>query len=121
MTRSVVLIVCALVASSGPASAQATTPPAAPDGEAIFQRACATCHADPSGSAAPSAQVLRQLAPEAILTALTTGRMRTQGDALAAGERRAVAEFLGGRPLAGAASGDPNRCTSTASLPPQLS
>ena len=49
----------------------------------------------------PTPEALRQLAPDAIVTALTSGRMRVQGDALSIEERRAVAEFLTGRPVDG--------------------
>jgi polyvinyl alcohol dehydrogenase (cytochrome) len=119
-TRVVLLLVCGIVATAGVASAQATGPSASPDGAGTFQRACATCHGNQTASAGPSVDVLRQLAPEAIVTALTTGRMRIQGDTLSVAERRAVAEFLGGRPLAGASSTEPNRCTTTAPLPSQL-
>jgi polyvinyl alcohol dehydrogenase (cytochrome) len=43
--------------------------------------------------------VLAQLAPETILTALTTGNMFRQGSALSDAERRAVSAFLAGRPV----------------------
>jgi polyvinyl alcohol dehydrogenase (cytochrome) len=72
----------------------------APDGAAVFQRACASCHAEPAtGSRAPTRDVLATIAPEAILTALTTGNMFRQGSELTEAERRAVAAFLAGRPV----------------------
>src|SRR5262245_53329438 len=55
------------------ATAFAQTPP---DGAAVFEKACASCHAKPApDSRAPTREVLRSVAPEAILTALTVGNM----------------------------------------------
>ncbi|HVG70512.1 MAG TPA: PQQ-binding-like beta-propeller repeat protein, partial [Vicinamibacterales bacterium] len=72
----------------------------APDGAAVFQKACASCHLQPAaGSRAPGREVLAAIAPEAILTTLTTGNMFRQGSELTEAERRAVAAFLAGRPV----------------------
>jgi polyvinyl alcohol dehydrogenase (cytochrome) len=78
---------------------------AAQDGSAVFQANCASCHAaaDAAQQARnPSIDSLRRLTPEAILNALLNGKMRIQAVALSDAERRAVAEFLSGRPLAAA-------------------
>src|SRR6187549_1142993 len=86
-------------------TAQAQTAPApsrveGPDGAAVFQKACASCHANPGpDSRAPTREVLRTVAPEAILTALTVGNMFRQGSEITDAERRAVAAFLAGRPV----------------------
>jgi polyvinyl alcohol dehydrogenase (cytochrome) len=81
-------------ALAAPAAAQA------PDGAAVFQAACASCHAQPApDSRAPTREILAQLAPESILVALTSGQMFRQGSALSDAERRAVAGFLAGRPV----------------------
>jgi polyvinyl alcohol dehydrogenase (cytochrome) len=67
----------------------------APDGNAVFQRECAVCHASGAAdSRAPTREALRQFFPDAIVTTLTTGAMRAQGEKLTEAERRAVAEFL---------------------------
>ena len=88
-----------LVVLSGSAFAQA-----APDGAAVYQKACASCHQAPAaGSRAPTREVLAGIAPEAIMTALTTGNMFRQGSELTDAERRAVAGFLAGRPVGTAA------------------
>ena len=80
---------------AGAASAQT-----APDGAAVFQKACASCHLEPAaGSRAPGRDVLATIAPEAILTALTTRNMFRQGSELTDAERRAVAGFLAGRAI----------------------
>ena len=97
-----------LVCPAAPAAAQA--PPA--PGQAVFDRQCAACHADAS-SGAPGRDALRLLTPEAIVNALTNGKMQVQGSTLSEAERRAVAEFLTGRSLTAAAATLPAapRCT----------
>src|SRR5947207_1777315 len=88
----------------------------APDGAAIYQKSCASCHQQPGAdSRAPNREGLRQFSPESILTALTTGNMYRQGYDLSDAEKKSVAEFLAGRavgsptPIADAA-----RCTTAA-------
>ena len=75
---------------------------AAQDGAAVFQANCANCHASADATQQgrnPSIDTLRRLSPEAILNALLNGKMRIQAVALSDAERRAIAEFLGGRAL----------------------
>src|SRR5215471_7926149 len=69
-------------------------------GSELFTRECATCHQAGNNDRAPSLQALRELAPEAILTALTTGRMTVQAQRLSPADRVAVAEFASGRAVA---------------------
>lgn len=90
-----------------------------PDGAAVFDKACASCHLQPaSDSRAPNRETLALIAPEAILTALTTGNMFRQGSELTDAERRAVAGFLAGRPVGTApAPSTAGRCTTA---PPAL-
>ena len=93
----------------------ATARAQAPDGAAVFEKACASCHANPAAdSRAPNRAALAQLAPETILTALTTGNMFRQGSALTDADRRAVSAFLTGRAV-GTAAPLPTvgRCTAT--------
>jgi polyvinyl alcohol dehydrogenase (cytochrome) len=91
--KSAVAGVLLLVSS---ASAFAQTP----DGAAVYERACASCHANPAAdSRAPRRETLALVAPEAILTALTSGNMFRQGSELSEADRRAVAAFLAGRPI----------------------
>ncbi|HXS26405.1 MAG TPA: PQQ-binding-like beta-propeller repeat protein [Steroidobacteraceae bacterium] len=107
----------ARAASSGPRAGMQK-----PNGEAVFRRACAACHlglADMGamagvnpyagaglGHALPR-EMLHSYPPEAILNALTKGKMQAQGAALTIAERRAVAEFASGRAL-GAKPLDPS-------------
>jgi polyvinyl alcohol dehydrogenase (cytochrome) len=112
MTRTaflLVFLVCLAVSGSS-AFGQA-----APDGAAVYQKSCASCHQAPAaGSRAPTREVLATIAPESMLTSLTTGNMFRQGSELTEAERRAVAGFLAGRPVGTAApSLIVGRCTAT--------
>jgi mono/diheme cytochrome c family protein len=64
---------CVTAGLSAPVGAQT------PDGGAIFNRECATCHTGAPDTRAPAPDVLRRRSPEAILSALTAGGMRPQG------------------------------------------
>ena len=91
---------------------------AAQEGAAVFQANCANCHAaaDAAGpSRTPGMDTLRRLTPEAIVNALLNGKMRIQAVALSDAERRAVAEFLGGRPFEAAGS-SVTACSATSSF-----
>jgi polyvinyl alcohol dehydrogenase (cytochrome) len=93
-----------------------------PDGAAIFARDCAGCHDGVEGSRAPKPDILRQRSPEAILSALTAGGMRPQGGRLSGAERRAVAEYLSGRPIGGDITGaSQGRCSVPAPVNPASS
>ena len=101
-----------------PASAQQAAPtPGAADGTAVYERACAGCHAT-SGSGAPTRETLRALTPEAIHNALVNGRMQIQGSTLSDAERRAVAVFLAAKPFgaAPAATTTAARCSAAAPM-----
>src|SRR5688572_4238868 len=108
--RSAVLGMFALLVSGSftVAYAQAT----APDGAAVFTRACASCH-KPGQSEVPAPDVMRALTPESIVNSLTNGKMAVQGSALSVAERAAVAQFLTGRAATAsvATASRVNRCT----------
>ena len=109
MTRALVLLCVPLAIPS--AWAQGAR------GIALFEEHCAQCHNAPgAGSRAPNRDALRQRTPEAILDALTTGSMAPNAQALSLEQKRTLAEYLAGRTLGSAASGDasamPNHCTS---------
>jgi polyvinyl alcohol dehydrogenase (cytochrome) len=112
--KSVVFLPVLCCALAIPAAAQES------DGAAVFKTACASCHAQPApDSRAPARETLAQLAPETILTALTTGNMFRQGSALSDADRRAVAAFIAGRPVGTPApASSVGRCTAA---PPALS
>jgi polyvinyl alcohol dehydrogenase (cytochrome) len=90
----------------------------APDGAAAFKRDCAQCHASPAAdSRAPNLDALRKLTPEAVNNALTIGTMRLQGAVLTDPERRAVVQYLAGRPLDdSSAIPTAGRCTTSTAM-----
>ena len=88
-----------------------------PDGRALFDRECATCHTGEAGSRAPAREVLRERSPEAILFALTAGGMRPFGAHLSGVERRVVAEYLSGKPISGDVTGSSvGRCSAASAF-----
>lgn len=88
--------------------------PGTENGIAVFQTQCVACHGNPKVDRAPSPNAIREMSPERIYEALTTGVMKAQGDKLSDQDRRGVAEFMSGRPLGSAGLGDsksmPNAC-----------
>lgn len=102
-----VAIATLLCCTALPAAAQA------PDGAALFGRACSSCHTSAADSRAPSPAALQPRTPESIIETLVTGAMRVQGSRLSGAERRAIAEFLTGKTIAGEVTGaSTGRCTS---------
>ena len=89
------LLVAVLLAVPAAALAQQPQPPA---GDALFTRACATCH-KPDQTAVPPPDALRAYTPEAIVNALTNGKMAAQGATLTTAERVAVAQFVTGKTI----------------------
>jgi polyvinyl alcohol dehydrogenase (cytochrome) len=111
VSRCAAAIAAASVLTTAPLGAQT------PDGAAVFQRECSTCHTGAPDTRAPAPDVLRRRSPDAILSALTAGGMRPQGGRLTGAERRAVAEYLSGRPLGGDVTGAAfGRCSSVPAL-----
>ena len=88
----------------------------APNAQAVYDKSCASCHQQPGAdSRAPNREGLRQFSAESILTALTTGNMYRQGYDLNDAEKKAVAEFLAGRPVGSpAVIAESARCTTAA-------
>src|SRR6202521_3430826 len=67
----------------------------AQDGAELFRNNCSTCHRAGSPSQAPLPEVLRSMPSQVVLAALETGKMRSQGGLLSAGERNFLAKYLG--------------------------
>src|SRR6185503_17354802 len=86
LTTVVVLAVCAM------ASAQDQ----APDGAALYQRQCASCH-DGGLDRAPGRDDFRAMTPERVLAAMETGPMISMATGRSAAERRAIAQFVTGK------------------------
>jgi len=89
-------------------------------GISAFERECTKCHVNPVVEQAPSPAAIRQITPERIYAAITTGSMQSQAANLNDEQKRRLAEFMGGRPLGSAALGDasqmPNRCPAGSAL-----
>ena len=106
--RGPAALLAALLASAGAAGAQT------PDGAALFEEHCAACHLGDVVPRALAIENMRALPPAAIVGALTDGAMQTQGEALSAAERRAVAEFITGRSVVSdAAAGAAGACAAS--------
>src|SRR5690349_20863941 len=115
------LIVVAVAMIAGPfVSAQQQPqpafqrPPAEDAGVRILNGQCMNCHGNKDVERAPAPALLKQMTPERIYQALTTGVMKTQAENLTDMEKRQVAEFASGRRIGAAESGEasqmPNRC-----------
>ena len=101
MNRSALLVVYGLVAVvfHWSAGASGQEPPA---GAAVYKAACAQCHDEPQART-PSRDALRDRTPDAVLQSLTSGSMAVPAIALSVAEKRAVAEYVTGKPLGAAA------------------
>jgi mono/diheme cytochrome c family protein len=104
------VVLTAVVLASG-LSPRPRPPAQAPDAARIYKEKCALCHDAAQQFRAPDREALKELTPESILASLTSGTMAAQGDALSAAEKRAVAEFLSGKPM-GRADPRPGQSTS---------
>ena len=93
-------------------------PPAGAIVQKTFINKCMNCHqiAKSSGRA-PSRETLMKLTPEAVYMALSKGPMAEQAKDLTDDEKRAMAGFLGGRPMGSTEAGDaknmPNHCAAS--------
>src|SRR5262245_52362154 len=96
--RCLVLAACAILTSLSSFLAQPVHAQQ-PNGQAVFNEHCASCHGDAPDARAPKLDVLRVQAAESVLQVLTTGVMRTQAARLNPSEMRAVAEFVTGKTL----------------------
>src|SRR5204862_8313867 len=80
------------------ASASVSAQDQPPDGAALYQRQCASCH-DAGLDRAPSRDDFRAMTPERVLAALETGPMISMATGRSAAERRAIAQFVTGKPF----------------------
>src|SRR5579872_5074598 len=84
-------LVVAVAAWVAPAMAQ--------DGGALFNTYCAICHQGTGNASAPGRDAMGRLAPEQILQTMETGSMKAQAAERSRAQRRALAEYISGKPL----------------------
>src|ERR1700730_17099192 len=91
------------------------------NGASLFEKECAVCHKAAGGAnRTPSPEARARLPKQSILTALDTGVMKTQGAALSATEREAIAAFLTAGHVAGSEPVKANMCLDVSSALPNL-
>src|SRR3954467_9250327 len=82
----------------------------------LFKNNCTSCHGNPPVEHAPSEAVIKQMPPERIYEAITTGAMKNMAAKLNDDEKRLLAEYMGGRKIDKEDVGDakhmPNACAS---------
>src|SRR5689334_7447509 len=80
----------------------------------LFKNNCTSCHGVVPVERAPSEASIKQMPPERIYEAITTGVMKNMAQKLSEDEKRLLAEYMGGRKLDKADAGDmknmPNPC-----------
>src|SRR5438874_13658173 len=74
------------------------TPASAQDGAALYRRDCAACH-DMGVDRAPSRDALQTMTAERVLAAMESGPMISMASRDNGAERRAIAQFVTGKPL----------------------
>src|SRR6185312_5161451 len=68
------------------------------DGSALYDRGCASCH-NGGNDRAPSRDALRSMSADRVLAAMETGPMISMAVRLTTADRRAIAEFVSGKPI----------------------
>src|SRR5436190_2883896 len=112
------VIVGALLSLATPAAGQDVAPRA--DGAALFKTYCAMCHDGPAADAqAPRLDTLRRLNAEQVLATLERGSMRARAAERSRAQRRTLAEYVSGKPLAALEAALPKSafCSVTAAPP----
>jgi len=116
--RSALAVLALMVGASGHAAERDVA--GTEIGFGLFQQRCMGCHGNPAVERAPTPAVIREMPPERIYAALSTGSMRAQAASLTDHDKRMMATFLSGRPLGSAARGDAahmaHRCRSNPPL-----
>jgi len=112
------VIVCALVLLAVPAAGQDAPPQS--DGAALFKTYCAMCHDGPAADAqAPRLDTLRRMSAEQVLAALERGSMRTRAAERSRAQRRTLAAYVSGKPLAAADAAIPKSAFCSITTAPQ--
>jgi polyvinyl alcohol dehydrogenase (cytochrome) len=89
---------------------------------AVYRTYCALCHEGPGADAqAPSLEVMKRLSAEQVLESLERGSMRARAAERSRAQRRALAAYVSGKPLAADSSGSMPKsafCSGTPAPPP---
>ncbi len=115
------LLMTQLILSPVAAQEEREPMPSAASMVSPYELVCSSCHDNRSDeSLAPSRQALRELSPERIVEALTTGPMAVFGEKFGADEKRAMAELITGKPFGGTvdrtAAAMSNQCSAPLTL-----
>ena len=95
-----------LQAQGGPTTGPTSSATTGAESAALFTTYCATCHAGPGANPqAPTLDVMRRMTAEQVLNALEKGAMRTRAAERSRAQRRVLAEYASGKPLAADAGG----------------
>ena len=78
--------------------ALAAGPLAAEEAASLYSQLCASCH-DKGTERAPTLETLRAMSAERVLAALESGPMLSMAAGRTGVERRAIAEFVAGKPF----------------------
>ena len=89
-------------------------------GSKIFGDYCQNCHGNPQVARAPLPVVLKKMTPEHIYEVLTTGVMKTQAESLTDRQKIDIAEWVGGRRMAPAESGEAKAMSNVCSSHPPV-
>jgi polyvinyl alcohol dehydrogenase (cytochrome) len=80
----------------------------------LFKNNCTVCHGATPVERAPAEATIKQMPPERIYEAITTGSMKNNAANLSDADKRLLAEYMGGRKLDKEGAGDirnmPNAC-----------
>ena len=79
----------------------------ADDGPTLYKQLCASCH-EAGTDRAPNREALRSMTSERVLTAMEGGPMLSMAAGRTGVERRAIAEYVTGKPFAQAFSTTPS-------------
>lgn len=94
---------------------QSINPETAAKGQEVWESVCASCHEN-GIARAPILYILRQMTPEAIYKALTQGVMVPMAGSLDPSEKKAISEYIAGRPMGTSAPVPLPACTGPAAV-----
>jgi len=102
IARAATRVALGIMLSTIASATWAAAPVAAPDGAKVYEQRCANCH-NGQVARAPKFEFLKVRTPESIVDSLENGVMKFIGLAMSDPDRKAVAEFIAGKPLGGEA------------------